>query len=218
MLIFLCFFFEQCKAVKTDKKLTLHNIRKIFSIELTGMKFKIWRVTFFKSFLPLKHFGMDFRCLCNRQFTTCTMRWEFRLCSHPVTSDNQRLVNAPPKVTKILCHIEIYIKLSASLEVTCAMVSTSLQSVVYFCHENHRHRCKSKPSEPCHDKTNKMACAPSEDSDQPGHPPSLIRVFAVRMKKAWVLSYPLSAQWRLWSDWADAQADLSLRWAHMPFC
>ena len=25
-------------------------------------------------------------------------------------------------------------------------------------------------------------CAPSEDSDQPGHPPSLIRVFAVRMK------------------------------------
>ena len=36
-------------------------------------------------------------------------------------------------------------------------------------------------------------CAPSEDSDQPGHPPSLIRVFAVRMKKHWVLSYALSA-------------------------
>ena len=60
-------------------------------------------------------------------------------------------------------------------------------------------------------------CAPSEDSDQTGHPPSLIRVFAVRMKKAWVLSYPLSAQRRLWSDWADAQADLSLRWAHSHF-
>ena len=59
-------------------------------------------------------------------------------------------------------------------------------------------------------------CAPSEDSDQPGHPLSLIRVFAVRMKKAWVLSYPLSAQRRLirlggcpgWS---------SLRWAHSHF-
>ena len=63
----------------------------------------------------------------------------------------------------------------------------------------------------------KMACMPSEDSDQPGHPPSLIRVFAVRMKKAWVLSYPLSAQWRLWSDWADVQADLCLRWAHIHF-
>ena len=60
-------------------------------------------------------------------------------------------------------------------------------------------------------------CAPSEDSDQPGHPPRLIRVFAVRMKKAWVLSYPLSAQRRRWSDWADAQADLSLRWAHSHF-
>ena len=28
--------------------------------------------------------------------------------------------------------------------------------------------------EPPHDRTNKMACGPSEDSDQPGHPPSLI--------------------------------------------
>ena len=34
--------------------------------------------------------------------------------------------------------------------------------------------------EPQHDKTNKMTCAPSEDWDQPGHPPSLIRVFLVR--------------------------------------
>ena len=39
-------------------------------------------------------------------------------------------------------------------------------------------------NEPPHDKTIKMACAPSEDSDQTGHPdqpglpPSLIRVFA----------------------------------------
>ena len=32
--------------------------------------------------------------------------------------------------------------------------------------------------EPSHDKTNKVACAPSEDSDQPGHPSSLMRVFA----------------------------------------
>ena len=57
-----------------------------------------------------------------------------------------------------------------------------------------------------HDKTNKMACAPNEDSDQPGHPPSLISFFAVRMKKVCVLSYPLSAQRRL-----------SLRWVHSHF-
>ena len=67
-------------------------------------------------------------------------------------------------------------------------------------------------------KTNKIACAPSKDSDQPAHLPSLIRVFAVRMKKPWVLSYPMSAQQRLWSDWADPQADLCLRWAHRSFC
>ena len=62
------------------------------------------------------------------------------------------------------------------------------------------------------DKTNKMACSPSEDSGQLEHPPSLIRVFAVRMKKALVLSYPLSAQRRL-----SAQSDQSLRWGHSHF-
>ena len=54
--------------------------------------------------------------------------------------------------------------------------------------------------------------------DQPWHPPSLSRVFAVRIRKAGVLSYPVSAQRRLRSAWAYAQADLSLRWAHMLFC
>ena len=41
---------------------------------------------------------------------------------------------------------------------------------------------KVKPAptfEPPHDKTNKMTFAPSEDSDQPGHPSSVIRVFGV---------------------------------------
>ena len=33
---------------------------------------------------------------------------------------------------------------------------------------------KMATNEPPHDKTNKMICVPSEDSDQPGHPPSLI--------------------------------------------
>ena len=43
------------------------------------------------------------------------------------------------------------------------------------------------------------------------------KVFTVCMKQASVLSYQLNAQQRLWSDWADAQADLSLHCAHMPF-
>ena len=80
-----------------------------------------------------------------------------------------------------------------------------------------QHKTKRKKIWAATRQNQQCGCAPSEDSDQPGHPPSLIRVFAVRMKKAWVLSYPLSAQRRLWSDWPDAQSDLSLRWAHTHF-
>ena len=46
-------------------------------------------------------------------------------------------------------------------------------------------------NEPPHAITNKMTCAPSEDADQTA--PSLIRVFAVRLNKGWILSYLLSA-------------------------
>ena len=73
-------------------------------------------------------------------------------------------------------------------------------------------------NEPQRDKTNKMACAPSNDSDQPGHPLSLIKDFIARLNKGGVLSYPKSARRRLRSNWADAQADLSLCWEHSPFC
>ena len=61
---------------------------------------------------------------------------------------------------------------------------------------------------PPRDKTNKVACASSEDSDQPAHPPSLIRVFACA---DWVAKDPSFLN-------ADAQADLNLRWEHMPLC
>ena len=44
-------------------------------------------------------------------------------------------------------------------------------------------------NEPPHDKINKMTVRPVK-TDQPGHLPSLIRVFAVRMKKPWILSHP----------------------------
>ena len=87
-------------------------------------------------------------------------------------------------------------------------------SLVKHCDHLALGRERSPIIEQPHDKTIKVACVPSEGSDQPGHSPSLIRVFAVRMKKARVLSYLLSVQRRLWSDWADAEADLSLRWAH----
>ena len=72
--------------------------------------------------------------------------------------------------------------------------------------------------EPPHDKTIKMTCARSEDSDQPGHPRSLIRVFAVGSKASQGPKLSLRGQQKLWPDWADAQNDLSLRWAFCWFC
>ena len=43
-------------------------------------------------------------------------------------------------------------------------------------------------------------------------------VFAVCVKKHWILSYPKSTQQRLWLDWVDSQADQSLCCAHKSFC
>ena len=42
-----------------------------------------------------------------------------------------------------------------------------------------------------------MVCAPSEDSDQPGHPPSLISVFVVRSMGSWGHNVSLCGKWRL---------------------
>ena len=113
----------------------------------------------------------------------------------------------------------------ASCRTTRAYIYISTQSHEYIAVSSRRMNMRALPTMAYHHvllpvydwasrQNNKMACAPSENSDQPERPPSLIRVFTVHMRKAWVLSYPLSAQGWLWSDWADAQGDLSLRWAH----
>ena len=46
-----------------------------------------------------------------------------------------------------------------------------------------------------HDKTNKMACAPSEDSDRPGHPPSLISSSLFAWKKLGSLATHWAHRW-----------------------
>ena len=57
----------------------------------------------------------------------------------------------------------------------------------------------------------------SEDFDQTVRPAKTQISLGIRVKKAWILSYPLSAQPKLWSDWVDAQANLSLCWVHSHF-
>ena len=60
-------------------------------------------------------------------------------------------------------------------------------------------------------KTNKMTCALSEDSDQPGHPPSLISAFTVHSKDSQGPKVSSCGQRRLCSDLTDVQVNLSLR-------
>ena len=67
---------------------------------------------------------------------------------------------------------------------------------------------------PPHDKTNKMT-VPSE-----GRSAWASSLISLRCALNGLLRTHVSlcGQRRLWSDWAGYQADLSLRWVHMPFC
>ena len=70
--------------------------------------------------------------------------------------------------------------------------------------------------------TYKMPCAPSEDSDQPGHTPPPQSDQSPGCELSGQLKDPsfLHADTK-GSDWTGgggAQADLSLCWARMPFC
>ena len=82
-----------------------------------------------------------------------------------------------------------YFYLSLTPMIESYFIFISLGSLSPFGYLKKRVQLKPVPAlqttmlsyEPAHDKTNKMACAPSEDSFQPGHPPCLIKVFAVRL-------------------------------------
>ena len=67
--------------------------------------------------------------------------------------------------------------------------------------------------DPTHDKTSKMAWAPSEDSDHPGHSPSLIRVFVVRSMGSIGTKLSSCGQRWLWS--VRMPGLIYLHWAHM---
>ena len=54
------------------------------------------------------------------------------------------------------------------------------KDIIYLYLKSWKLQYSLRPFEPKHDKISKMICAPSEDSDQTGHPSSLTRVFAVR--------------------------------------
>ena len=71
------------------------------------------------------------------------------------------------------------------------------------------------PYELGHSISYKIACAPSEDSDQPAHPRRPIWVFPERSRSSQESKAPSDGQQRLSSASVNVQTDLSLRWAHM---
>ena len=71
-------------------------------------------------------------------------------------------------------------------------------------------------NEPRHDKTNNVAVRPAKTQISLGIRP----VWSESSLSAWRKLGSLATRWAHsadWSDWADAQADLSLRWAHIHF-
>ena len=72
--------------------------------------------------------------------------------------------------------------------------------------------------EPAHDKTYNKTCVTSEDSDQPAHPCSLIRVFADCMSLLQSPDYPKRGKSGPLNYRVDVQADLSLCWSHRSYC
>ena len=72
-------------------------------------------------------------------------------------------------------------------------------------------------NEPSHDKNNKMTVRPAQTQTSLGIRPDWSES---SLCAQWVVKDPsfLHADGEDWSDWAYAHADLSLRWAHMPFC
>ena len=77
-------------------------------------------------------------------------------------------------------------------------------------------RKKQTENEQPHDKTNKMAVRPAKTRISLG----ILPVWSESsLCTQWVVKDPsfFHANSEDWSVWVDAQADLSLRWAHMPF-
>ena len=74
-------------------------------------------------------------------------------------------------------------------------------------------------NKPAHDKTYNKTCATSEDSDQPAHPRSLIRVFAERMCLLQPLDYKIEINENpCHIGWMYVQVYLSLCWSYRFYC
>ena len=101
------------------------------------------------------------------------------------------------RMTSMMSSVEqtdLVFEISVALDLNCFKILRNRAGRGYLCLTGHLLQYKRARTW----QNQQKECGPSKDSDTP----SLIRVFAVRMKKAWVLSYSLSAQRRrpVWSE------------------
>ena len=146
-------------------------------------------------------------CPCKLRFKLCNiMQFVWHVCNMVTIWSLSRVCDIPAiyNIIGVTFHTGLFfmhlyfIKLWRASSVTYSKLERVLirnwyNQISYASYDINRERNK-----PQHDKTNKMTCAPSEDSDQPGHSPSLIRVFAWRSMGS---QECFCGQRRLWSDW-----------------
>ena len=81
-----------------------------------------------------------------------------------------------------------------------------------------KHYCRIlKTSELRHDKTNKVSVRQANTQIKLGIRPFWSESSLSPWRNLGPLATHWAPQWRFWSDWADAHADLSFRWAHTHF-
>ena len=134
---------------------------------------------------------------------------------------NIRLQKKKKKKKKKLSKINLILSLPKFPEVRLGNILNSNEvmkrfEVFYYDRLWIQRSCHSRGFEPLHDKTNKMSVRPAKTQISLG-----IRVvWSESSLSAWRKPGSWATHWAHnedWSDWADAQADLSLRWAHTHF-
>ena len=128
----------------------------------------------------------------------------------------QGIFNLPFAVIKDLC--ERGTRLRNMIQMCSYILENDWWSSLgfYFAINNFQVKGLLSQYEPPHDETNKMTVRPAKTRISLVIRP-VWSVFAVGSMGSLGPKLSSCGQRRLWLDWADAQADLSLRWVHSQF-
>ena len=120
------------------------------------------------------------------------------------------------KSTKTPCENNIYwhVYVYRSIYTSLGIFRTDYRSKGLITNDYVKHKYIIPCYELWREKTYLLTCAFNEDSDQPVHLRSLIRIFIGHFLDSWWCKVSLYWQCRLWLDYGDVQTDLSVK-AHV---